>query len=165
VDVNGSLSDASIDAIAAAVFAKPDPIVVEAYSEPGQLPQTFTSADQLAHYVRSQLSQPKGLAYVLVVYPDMGGAPTRRTINLDPAQCSGHKFRYTWDGFGLISVQLQNPVGPMSRSRIAANSQRRASAWASTYPEWQQPHNWNWKAVASHTRRLQRVLKKVSSVA
>jgi hypothetical protein len=165
VNADGALSDSSIDTIAAAVFAKPNPVVLEAYSEPGQLPQSFTSAVQLAHYVRSQLSHPKGLAFVFVVYPDMGGTPTRRTIALDPAACSGHKVRYTWDGFGLISIQLQNPDGPMSRSRICANSHKRSSAWASTYPKWQQPQNWNWRAVESHTRRLQRVLKRVSSVA
>ena len=161
----GAISDSAIDSIAAAVFARPSPIVVEAYSELGRLPRSFTSAPQLAQYVRSQLSHPKGLAYVFVVYPDMGGSPTRRMINLDPAACPGHTTRYTWDGFGLISLQLQNPDGPVSRSRVSANSQKRASAWASTYPKWQHPDIWNWKAVESHTRRLQRVLKKVCSVA
>ena len=157
------LTDASISAIAEAVFARPDPIVVEAYSELGQVPRSFSSVSQLSSYIRAQVSRPKGLAFISVVYPDMGGVPTRRKINLDPRQCAGNTERYTWDGFGLISIQLQNSDGPMSSSRVSANSQARATAWASTYPEWQQPGGWNWKAVASHTRRLQRVLNKSKS--
>jgi hypothetical protein len=154
------LTDASIDTIAEAVFAKPNPTVVEAYSEPGQLPKSFRSAPELSSYIRAQLSPPKGLAYVFVVYPDMGGAPVRRKIKLNPAGCQGHTMRYSWDGFGLISIQLQQSDGPISASRVCSNSERRAGAWSSTYPEWQQPGEWNWKAVTSHTRRLQRALRK-----
>jgi hypothetical protein len=65
--------------------------------------------------------------------------------------------RGIWQGLGLISVQLAREG---VRSRIVANSQARAEKWAPTYPLWDGPGAWNWKAVASHPRRLQRVLKR-----
>jgi len=159
--VAAPITSSAVDAIAAGVFAKPDPFVVEAYSAPDQEPLGFKSRDELADYMKAEVLKPRGLAYVFVVYPDMGGRPVRKTIQLDPHHCPGQKLRYTWDGWGLISVQLHGPE-QFRMSRIAANSAARAKAWASTYPEWSSPDDWNWKAVESHTRRLQRILKKVT---
>ena len=155
------ISESAVDAIAEAVFAKPDPFVAEAYSEPDKEPRLFKTASDLANHIKSQIAQPRGSSDVVVVYPDMGGHPVRRTIHLDPKHCPGQKLRYTWDGFGMISVQLYGS-DQFRMSRICANSSARAKAWAPTYPKWSPPGAWNWKAVESHTRRLQRVLKKVT---
>jgi hypothetical protein len=155
------ITEAVVDAVAAGVFAKPDPFVVEAYSTPDREPLSFASPAELANYVKAQISHPRGLAFVFVVYPDMGGRPVRKTIHLDPKHCPGRKLRYTWDGWGLISVQLYGSE-QYGLSRVVANSAARANAWASTYPDWNAPDSWNWKAVESHTRRLQRILKKVT---
>jgi hypothetical protein len=89
------IPDAAVDAFAAGVFAKPDPFVVEAYSVPDREPLQFTSAASLAAYLKARISQPKGLAYVFVVYPDMAGQAVRRTIHLDPKSCPGQTLRYT----------------------------------------------------------------------
>lgn len=156
------ITDAAVDALAAGVFAKPDAFVVEACCVPDREPLQFASAKDLAAYIKSEIAQPKGLAYVFVVYPDMGGQAVRRTTHLDPQHCPGQTLRYSWHGWGLISVQLY-VAAHTSRSRVAANSNKRAAAWASTYPESGSPDRWNWKAVESHTRRLQRLLKKVTS--
>jgi hypothetical protein len=157
----GPITDSAIDAIAAAVFAKPDPFVVEAYSAPDEEPVQFDSSELLARYMKSETSKPRGLAFVFVVYPDMGGRPDRKTIRLDPHHCPGQKLRYTWDGLGLISIQLYGDA-KTGMSRIAANSEARANAWAPTYPGWVAPDSWNWVAVQRHTRRLQRILRKVT---
>jgi hypothetical protein len=159
--VAGALTTSAVDLIAAGVFAKSDPLVVEAYSEPDRKPLGFSTATELATYINTHIAEPRGLAFVFVVYPDMRGRPIRKTIHLDPKHCPGEKFRYTWDGWGLISIQLYG-ADRSRMSRIAANSAARARAWASTYPEWNSPEEWNWKAVESHTRRLQRILKKVT---
>jgi hypothetical protein len=149
-------TDAAIDAVANALFDKPNPWVAEAYSAYDVEPRVFASSDEVAQYTRSVVAQPRGLAFLFVVYPDMNGRAIRETIRLDPKHVPGHKLRYTWQGLGLISVQLAREG---IRSHIAANSQARAEKWAPTYPDWDVPGAWNWKAVASHTRRLQRVLK------
>jgi hypothetical protein len=155
------ITESAVDAIAAAVFAKSDPFVAEAYSEPDKEPRMFKSADDLANHIKEQIAAPRGSADIIVVYPDMGGRPVRRTIHLDPKHCPGQKLRYTWDGFGMISLQLYGS-DQFRMSRICANSAARAQAWTPTYPEWTPPDGWNWKAVESHTRRLQRVFKKVT---
>jgi hypothetical protein len=155
------LTPSAVDLIAAGVFSKPAPLVIEAYSAPDQEPLSFSSQSELTAYFETQISDPRGLAFVFVVYPDMRGRPVRKTIHLDPKHCPGQKLRYSWDGWGLISIQLYG-AQRFRMSRIAANSAARASAWASTYPEWSSPNEWDWKAVASHTRRLQRIFKKVT---
>lgn len=154
------ITESAIHTIADAVFAKPDPFVAEAYSEHGREPRVFNTAADLASYIKGQLAGPEKLAYIFIVYSDMGGSPVRRTIHLDPKHCPGQKFRFTWDGFGLISLQLYGS-DRLEMSRISSNSPARAKAWASTCPDWSPPDAWNWRAVESHTRRLQRVLKKV----
>ena len=157
------LSDSAIAAMAAAIFDKPEPWVSEAYSQFDAEPVRFESADELADYLRATVSRPRGHAFVFLTYPDMGGRPVRETIHLkNGGTLDGHKLRYTWQGWGLISVQLTRDVQPGAISRVAANSQARAEKWSSTYPQWDLPSTWNWKAVTSHTRRLQRVLKRVT---
>ena len=158
---SGVLSDQAIQSIAAAVFQCADPWVVEAYSDFDVLPLQFEAPEALAQYARRKLAKPKGSAFLFVTYPDMGGMAVRQTIELKPGSIPGHKLRYTWEGWGLISVLLERGDRPNGISEISANSEARANKWRSTYPSWDPPGTWNWKAVASHTRRLQRVLKRV----
>jgi hypothetical protein len=155
------LSDSAIDSLAVAIFEKPSPWVSEAYSAYDAEPVHFFSAGALAQYARRVVGEPRGLAFVFVVYPDMGGFPIQEAIRLKPGSVSGHALRYTWQGWGLSSVQLTRAQHPAPASRIAANSLARATKWAPTQPSWPSPSTWNWNAVASHTRRLQRVLKGV----
>ena len=151
------LTDAAIDAVAAAVFRAPDPWVAEAYSAYDKEPLFFSSKDELASYFRITLAEPQGHAFVFVVYPDMKGRAVRETIKLKPGSVPGYSTRYTWQGWGLISIQLYREGS--IRSRVSPNSQGRAEKWASTYPEWDGPSAWNWEVVGRHARRLQRVLK------
>ena len=156
------LTEQTIDAIAAAVFDRPDAWVVEAYSDYDAPPLKFESAAELAQYAKRKLAEPKGSAFVFVTYPDMFGAPVRRTIHLKPGSVPGHKLRYTWEGWGLISILLEGGDQRSRHSHVAANSEKRAAKWQSTNPNLDPPSTWNWKAVAGHVRRLQRVLKKVA---
>lgn len=155
------LADSAIESLATAIFDRPNPWVAEAYSAYDQEPLIFSSADEVSRYFRETLSRPKGHAFVFVVYPDMNGNASREVIKLTPGSVPGHTMRYTWHGWGLISVQLYREGN--IRSRISANSQKRAEKWASTYPNWEPPSIWNWKMVGSHARRLQRALTRVTS--
>lgn len=152
------LSNEGIDAIASAIFDRPAPFVVEAYSAYDREPLAFDNAGLMTDYVRDCLASKDAFAYLFVVYPDMAGCASKKTIRLNPAKTDGHTFRYSWSGWGLIQVQLSNRPAPNHESRIASSSEKRAIAWAHTYPELPAPSTWNWKAVASHTRRLKRVL-------
>jgi hypothetical protein len=48
---------------------------------------------------------------------------------------------------------------------VTVNSEKRARVWYPTYPELKEPDLWNWKLVASHSRRLQRSLKSLAQQA
>jgi len=154
------LTDSAIESLAKAIFDRPNPWVAEAYSAYDQEPLVFCSAEELSSYFGATLARPKEHAFVLVVYPDMNGRAVREAIRLKPGSVPGHTSRYTWHGWGLISVQLSREGS--IRSRIAANSQARAEKWAPTYPGWDPPSTWNWKQVGSHVRRLRRILSNVA---
>lgn len=157
------LSDAAVAALAHAIFAKGEPMVVEAYSEFEVEPRNFTSAADLCAYVAHQRKQPSGSAHFAIHYPDTGGRLVRRRITLDPSRCGGFTHRFAHEGWGIVWVYL-HLVGPSpSGSFISANSQKRAEKWATTYAELDPPATWIWPAVASHARRLSRVLKQSSS--
>jgi hypothetical protein len=156
------LTDQVIESLAVAVFEKPAAWVVEAYSDFDAPPRQFTSPSELAQYAKERLSSTNASAFFFVIYPDMGGRAVRKTIHLKPGSVPGHKLRYTWEGWGLISIILERGDHPNRSSRIAANSEKRAAKWESTYPEWDSPRTWNWKAVASHVSRLKRVLSRVA---
>lgn len=144
-----------VDALVLAVFAEPVRQVVEAYSAFDSLPREFDSAEELRGYFRDTQSLQNGFGFVFVTYADGEGVAVRETITLQsPGQC----VRYTWGGWGLISLQVATSTPPS----VTANSEKRALAWAASTqvnPDWQPPSAWNWKAVDRHVRRLKRALK------
>ena len=105
------LSEQAIEAIAAAMFEGSDPWVAEAYSDFDVLPLQFQAPEVLAQYVRRELAKVDGSALLVASYSDMGGRAIRRTIELTPGTILGHRLRYTWDGWGLISVHLRRGGG------------------------------------------------------
>lgn len=151
-------NNAAIESFANAVFDTHSE-VLETYSNYGALPRRFESANQLAQYIMELLSTRNGMAYFFVVYSDMGGRPVCNKIQLKPNSVPGETFRYTWEGWGLISVIFKNADHQIGRCSVSANSKNRAEKWSSTYPEWQLPDTWNGPAVARHTRRLRSAMK------
>jgi len=133
-------NDAAIDSFANAVFAPRGVEVLEAYSSYGKIARRFESANQLAQY-------------------DMAGRPMRKMIQLKPNSVPGETFRYTWEGWGLISVIFQNADHKIGKCSVSANSKNWAEKWTSTYPEWPLLDTWNWPAVGRHTRRLRSAMK------
>jgi hypothetical protein len=158
------LSDAAVTALAKAIFAKGDPIVVEAYSEFGAEPRQFTSAAELCTYAAQQRKQPHGDVHIAIHYNDTGGRLERKRIVLNPSKCNGFTHRFTHEGWGLVWVYLHLAGASPSGSFISANSQKRAEKWTTTYQELDPPATWVWPAVASHARRLSRALKQSSNI-
>ena len=159
LDVSG------IEVFVTAVFAKSNPLVLEAYSEFDKDARQLRSAAELAGFIRTTFLGKNRSAHFFVVYPDMLGKPMRKTIHLEPAKMPEGLVRYTWNGWGLISVTLHAHAKALSKSAVTSNSEARARAWASSNLEWPSPDAWDWKAVEKHTRRLQRVLRKQLTVA
>lgn len=153
------ISEEGIKKLSEAIFAFDNPVVVEAYSEFDCEPVSFVHAVDIEKYICDKVRVPKGLAHLFVVYPDMVGKARLKKINLNTEKISEHQFRYTWEGWGLISIQIAAPQIGLE-SNINANSEARAKKWESVYPEFDPPSIWNWKAVTKHKNRLKRVLKK-----
>lgn len=146
--------------IAAAIFAKDGATVTEAYSAFEQPLRRFSDAAGLVAYMAGMRHEPAGVAHLAVVYADMAGALVEKTVVLDPAKCQGMQYRQVAEGWGVIRLYLKLGQVKGPASFVSANSAGRAAKWAPLYPELPPPDSWNWPAVASHERRLARVLKK-----
>ncbi len=155
------LSENAIITLIDSIFEKPSPMILEAYSDFDKEPMIFDTPKQLSIYINSELSKPKGLAYFYVIYPDMLGQPIKKLIHINSKKMPNCKFRYTWLGWGLISVQLASPDLGIASS-INANTEKRAMKWSSTLQDIPPPSSWDWSAVELHKKRLQRAFKKVA---
>jgi hypothetical protein len=153
-----SLAERRLSALSTAIFAKREVFVAEAYSAFGMEPIQFEAPEALLRYGANNGQVSCELVHLVVCYPDMLGRVVRKRIDLNPEECAGHRFRYTYEGWGLIWVHLEmsaeSPVG----SFVAANSQKRAEKWAPTNSVIDAPGTWCWPAVGRHSRRLERAL-------
>ena len=151
-------SDTAVESIADAIFKEQPASVIEAYSAFDRELIELHSAQDICAYAHSMRGSD-GYAHLAVRYPDMAGALTKSLIELHPSKCGGHTYRYQSQGWGLIWVYLKLSPRGGRESFISANSEKRALAWASTYPDMESPSAWHWPAVARHLRRLRRALK------
>jgi hypothetical protein len=152
------ISDAAIQIMANAIFDQSPSTVIGAYSGFDQEARMLMSSQELCIYAATRRNSPERSVHIAVHYPDMAGRLVNTRLALDPAKCGGHSYRYRADGLGLIQVYLQ--LGStLPQSFVSANSEKRANAWATTFPELDPPAAWNWPAVARQLRRLRRVLK------
>ncbi len=156
--MNAPISDPAVKAVADAIFKECPSTVIEAYSGFSQELRSFQSAQDLCVYATARRDLPGGSVHVAVHYPDMAGRVARTRVALDPHKCEGHTYRYKVDGWGLIWVHLQLRSANLE-SFVSANSEKRANAWAPTFPELDAPSAWDWPTVARHLRRLRRALK------
>ncbi|MGK4006510.1 hypothetical protein WMF31_28075 [Sorangium sp. So ce1036] len=154
-------SDATVEAIADAIFKERPAAVAEAYSGFDRALIQFQSAQEICAHARSKRSSD-GYIHLAVLYPDMAGKLTRARISLDPKECDGHTHRYEAQGWGLIWVYLKLSPAEGPESSISANSEKRARAWSATYPDMEAPSTWHWPAVARHLRRLRSALKRAA---
>jgi hypothetical protein len=119
------LTDTAIASFANAVFdAAPGVEVLEAYSNYGAVPRRFASAIDLTRYIKEALSTPKGMAHFFVIYPDVAGRPIHKKIHLNPNSIPGETFRYTWEGWGQISVIFEHADQQKRSCSVRANSRK-----------------------------------------
>lgn len=151
-------TELTIEKLAEAIFQESPTAVVEAYSSFGQELREFRSAEEVCEYAKANRGSSNASVHLAIHYVDMAGALNRTRIELNAGKCDGHAYRYEAEGWGLIWVHIelkQSSVG----SFVSANSEKRATTWAATYPDMESPSVWHWSAVARHLRRLRRVLK------
>jgi hypothetical protein len=151
----------SVDALMRSVFATDSPTVLESYSANGSAPLRFTTSTDVVKFAALEASKRAGAVNVAIYYPDMMGQLRVTRVPLNPERCNGATHRFRCDGWGVIHAYLPVSTPVSIAPSVSANSEKRAMAWASTYPELDPPQTWDWKAVARHLRRLRWALRQV----
>jgi hypothetical protein len=155
------MSLASVDSLMRTIFASGNPTVMENYSAYEAPPQLFTSHTDVLSFAEAESSKHAGAVNIAIYYPDMQGRLEVTRVPLNPQKCQGATYRFCCEGWGVIYAYLPvaAPVG--IAPFISANSEKRATSWASTYPNLGSPQMWDWTSVTRHLRRLRRALRQV----
>lgn len=90
---------------------------------------------------------------------EMEGKQIEKKISLEPKKCKGFQYRYSLEGWGLISLQLKK-LDSTYKVTCGGNSQKRAEKWFDTYPQLGDPKFWHWQVVESCRRAINRMIKK-----
>ena len=127
-----------------------------------ELAEFASLADIERHFGIDNWSRNEHRSLLLTIYAaDANGSLNFRRIALDSTKCDGATFRYSCDGWGLIQLYLESPrKGGLRNSHTNHNSEKRAGNWSPTYPEMGDPADWNWAAVNSFSRKLNRFIRK-----
>jgi hypothetical protein len=155
-----AVPEGAIRKVCEAIFAFPEPEIVEAYSSIGEKLRRFTTMDELLSYCEEARSGVRGpLIHLGLRYPDMLGEVQERRIDLKGPGFPAGSFRHALSGWGLVWIQLLARGTSTVASTISANSQKRALKWFPTSPELGSPEAWFWPSVSRHTARLSRALR------
>jgi hypothetical protein len=157
-----TLSREAFTELAEFVFESGAPVVFEAYSGYGQRLRRFRAPSELLAEIESTLAGGQKSLHLAIHFPDAKGHVAERKIKLDPKSCDGHTWRYTVEGWGLIQFQGDLRHAPTIECRVAVNTQKRAEAWANTYPELRDPELWDWGVVQQQAGRISRRMKKIA---
>ncbi|WP_394618683.1 hypothetical protein JNUCC0626_06150 [Lentzea sp. JNUCC 0626] len=130
--------------------------VFESDSEPGTEIQEFRSV--------AEVPADQRCAYLSLFVDGAGPEPLRNRIDFAPGVSPEAPFRYTLEGWGLIQLDrgLVDGVRELGWSHTNHNSEKRASAWAATYPRLGDPAEWDWAAVTSASGRLNRAIRRLA---
>ena len=120
------LSIDSVQALAHAIFARGSPSVAEANSRFDSDLRFLNTPATLVEFAEKARDDRGGLVHLSIHYPDASA------------------------GWGLINVYLAVGDPVSMNSAVSANSEKRAFAWAATYPDLDSPSLWDWAAVARH---------------
>jgi hypothetical protein len=155
------LSLTSVGSLMRTVFATGTPTVMEQYYAYEAAPVALSQPADVVMYAEAEALRRGGAVSIAVHYPDMKGRLAVSRISLNPEKCRGATYRFSCEGLGVIYAYLPVAV-PVSIAPFAsANSEKRATAWASTYPDLDPPQMWDWAAVGRHLPRLRRALREV----
>jgi len=147
------------------VLSQGDCDIYESYSRPDRTLRQFHSLkDFEEHFAITNWNVGTSESMLLQLNPH--GAKGRfiiQKIELDSKRCQGATFRYAAAGWGLIQLYLE----PCRKARLHDshtnhNSPKRAAAWAPTYNELGDPAEWDWRCVASSSRKLNRFIRSMA---
>lgn len=130
--------------------------VFESHSEPDCELREFQAATDVP-------DGPRGRHLALFVV-GAGPEPTARRIDFLPGVSDDTTFRYCCEGWGLIQLHYGGSIRAQELrwSHTNHNTEKRASAWATTTPRLGDPAAWNWAAVTGASGKLNRVIRRMA---
>lgn len=149
------LSD--FDDLVDAAFVPEAPHVASSESDLGEPLQHFADAAAIKRKAALCVAGATHNYAFALHYPSAGGTVIERRITLDPPR-DGHRFRYSWSGWGLIHLHLYVPEPEVLQCRVAATSRAWAERRQDRYPELGAVTDWNWPQIESIAFRLGRRL-------
>ena len=156
------LTTEAVNELVDAIYQIEQPEILLADSEFGEELEQFMSAAEVKSRIARYINEGKFFCNFAVRYPSSDGRIDRTLVTLKPEYCSGHTFRYSANGWGVIQVQFDFKNKPNVKCRIAVNSEKRASAWETQDPKLASVSAWKWPVVEKHARRLCRKLKSLA---
>lgn len=149
------------------IYDETDCRVYESYSEYGKNLREFKSITELLKAFDLGQCRRQSDQILLQPYsPSAKGKFLVEKMNLNPAKCRGHTIRYSPGGWGLIQLYLGGIFEPEKKivhSHLNHNSEKRALKWASTYPNYDKPEEWDWKSLNTTSRKIvHHITKKLS---
>lgn len=156
------VSLSSVEKIASTIFEKGKPIVVEAYSAFDKDIRYFRGQEDVINYAHEELVKKNGIVSLAIYFPEFGGELKIRKIDLVQEKCGGATFRFSSEGWGLVHVSLSVGAPASIASFVSANSEKRALAWESKYPDLGPVSAWDWLQVSKCLRRLRSALRRAS---
>ncbi len=145
------------------LFAEGTCQVYELASDFGQPLKQFESAAAVLRQFERRYAGGERWKQVLLQLYVIGAGPQFRSrrVTLDPKACDGATFRFEAEGWGLVQLYLASATpDALEASHTNHNSQKRADAWAPTYPEYDGPSKWDFKRITSFSSRLNREIRK-----
>jgi hypothetical protein len=155
-------ANADFDPILTHVFSISECRVFESYSPFGQELAEFTSIDSIASRYAIGVCKGTGASVLLQLVPPNAMDLCRiERVNLNPAACDGHTFRYRISGWGLIQLYLGG-VGPHGMVESHGNHFTELGA-----QKWEQSDGgelgavaaWDWRRIAAISSALNRFIR------
>lgn len=128
----------------------------EAHSEPDRRLREFRTAAEV----------PDGTSgrHLMLYAIGSGPEPVASRIRLEPGALGDATFRYSCEGWGLVQLLYGGPVDgqELRWSHTNHNTEKRASRWAETYPEFGDPSRWDRPAVTRASGALNRAIRRMA---
>lgn len=157
-----SLSD--FGALVEGAFSPEIPVVASSESDLGESLQRFESPAAILSKAQQCIDAGVHNYAFGFWYPSMKGRMLERKLAFDPPR-DGKSFRYSLSGWGIIHLHLYAASPGTLQSRIVVNSEERAKARASRYPELGATSEWDWRVVETYAFRLSRRLASLGPTA
>jgi len=143
------------------IFRQPGWLLHECFSAHDSTVRIFDSVDS----IMSAFHLGDERLYFDLHAPEMKGRVIHQRVTFNPGAVPGATFRYDTRGWGLIQVYFGflKQDGSLTNSHTNHMSESGARKGADVWAEIGDPSDWDWRAVARTSGRLNRFIRKLAA--